>query len=123
MLGLPGDDEAKIEQTVNYAIALDAAFASFNIAMPRMGTAFRAEAVRQGLISDETTVLDNSRSMPVYDLPGLPREKLWHLRNRAIRRFHLRPSYILRRLVGVKSFYELSELFREGFSLLLSTFR
>jgi len=123
MLGLPGDDEQKIEQTVNYAIELDTEFASFNVAMPRMGTTFRTDALRSGLISDETTVLDNSRSLPVYDLPGLPRERLWQLRNRAIRRFHLRPSYLARRLLGVRSLYELSELVREGVSLLLSTAR
>ncbi len=123
MLGLPGDTEEKIERTIRYAIALDTEFASFNVAMPRMGTAFRAEALRAGLIGEDTTVLDNSRAMPVYDLPGLPRETLWRLRNRAIRRFHLRPSYILRRLFGVRSLYELSELFREGFSLLASTLK
>jgi hypothetical protein len=123
MLGLPGDNERKIEQTIALALELDTEFASFNVAMPRMGTAFRADALRQGLISDETTVLDNSLSMPVYDLPGLPRERLWRLRNRAIRRFHLRPSYIVRRLFGVRSLYELTELFREGFSLLRSTLR
>ena len=123
MLGLPGDDEKKIEHTINLALELDTEFASFNVAMPRMGTTFRADALRQGLISDETTVLDNSRSMPVYDLPGLPRERLWQLRNHAIRRFHLRPSYIARRLIGVRSVYELTELFREGYSLLRSTLR
>jgi len=123
MLGLPGDTEEKIEKTIALALELDTEFASFNVAMPRMGTTFRAEAIREGLISDETTVLDNSRSMPVYDLPGLPRERLWQLRNRAIRRFYLRPSYIVKRLVGVRSLYELTELFREGFSLLRSTLR
>lgn len=123
MLGLPGDDEEKIERTIEYAIELDTAFASFNIAMPRMGTVFRQKAIAEGLISEDKTVLDNSRGMPVYDLPGLPREKLWRLRNRAIRRFHLRPSYIWRRLIRVRSLYELTELFREGFSLILSTLR
>ena len=123
MIGLPGDTEEKIRRTIDYALRLDTAFASFNVAMPRMGTTFRDEAIRSGLISGETTVLDNSRSMPVYDLPGLPRERLWELRNRAIRRFHLRPSYIGKRLAGVRSVYELKTLFREGLSLLASTLR
>jgi len=123
MLGLPGDTPEKVERTIRFALELDTDFASFNVAMPRMGTAFRAEAIRQGLISEETTVLDNSRSMPVYDLPDLPRERLWKLRNRAIRKYHLRLSYIWRRLIGVRSFYELIELFREGVSLLVSTLR
>jgi radical SAM superfamily enzyme YgiQ (UPF0313 family) len=123
MLGLPGDTEEKIERTVDFALELDTEFASFNVAMPRMGTPFRTEAINEGLITNETTVLDNSRAMPVYDLPGLSREKLWRLRNRAIRRFHLRPSYLWRRLTGVRSLHELLVLFREGFALLASTLR
>lgn len=121
ILGLPGDDEEKIERTIAYAIELDPAFVSFNIAMPRMATDFRADALASGLIGAETNLLDNSRALPVYDTPQLTREKLFELRNKAIRKFHLRPSYILGRLLGVRTFYELKTLIIEGASLLAST--
>lgn len=121
ILGLPGDTEENIRRTIEFALELDPYFASFNIAMPRMGTKFREEALRQGLVNDDVTVLDNSISFPVYETPELSREQLWKLRNIAIRRFHLRPRYILRRLLGVRSAYELRTLFSQGISLLLTT--
>jgi radical SAM superfamily enzyme YgiQ (UPF0313 family) len=121
MLGLPGDTEENIQQTIEYALKLDPYFASFNIAMPRMGTKFREQALEEGLVDKDVTVLDNSISMPVYETAELSKEHLWELRNLAIRRFHLRPRFIVRRLFGIRSFYELTTLFSQGISLILTT--
>jgi anaerobic magnesium-protoporphyrin IX monomethyl ester cyclase len=123
ILGLPGDTEENIERTIQFALEIDTAFASFNVAMPRMGTRFREDALRQKLINDDVTTLDNSISFPVYDTKELSRERLWQLRNRAIRAYHLRPHFMLKRLLGVRSFYELQSLFSEGFSLLATTLK
>jgi len=123
ILGLPGDTVELVRKTIQLAISLDTEFASFNIAMPRMGTVFREKAIENGLITGDLATLDNSISQPVYETPELSRDKLWKLRNEAIRRYHLRPSFILRRLVGVRTWYEFTTLFREGISLLSTTFR
>ena len=121
ILGLPGDTKESIMRTIRFAIELDTQFASFNIAMPRMGTVFRASAIQNGLIADDLATLDNSISQPVYETPELKSEKLWQLRNRAILSFHLRPSFILKRLFGMRTWYEFTTLFREGLSLLATT--
>jgi radical SAM superfamily enzyme YgiQ (UPF0313 family) len=121
ILGLPGDTPERIRRTIDYAIELDPAFASFNIAMPRLGTRFRAELLEDGMITEDTNLLDNSKSYPILETEELSREELWQLRNRAIRRFHLRPSYIARRLLDVRSSYEFKTLFTEGWGLLRST--
>ena len=123
ILGLPGDTKENILDTIKYAISLDPEFASFNIAAPRLGTKFRKEMIEQGMISKDVDVVDNSRSLPVYETDKLSSEELWHLRNKAIKDFHLRPTFILKRLFGVRTFYELTTLFNEGFSLLKSTFK
>ncbi|NUP89044.1 MAG: radical SAM protein [Candidatus Sumerlaeia bacterium] len=121
ILGLPGDTPERIERTINYALELDPAYASFNIAMPRLGTRFRQDALKAGLITEDTNLLDNSISYPILETSELSKEELWRLRNRAIRRFYLRPGYMWRRLAGVRSAYELKTLFTEGWSLLRST--
>jgi len=121
ILGLPGDTVGTIRRTIRYAISLNTEFASFNIAMPRMGTTFRQDAIKRGLITDDLATLDNSISQPVYETEELRREKLWALRNEAIRRYHLRLSFMAWRLLGVRTMYELTTLFREGFSLLATT--
>ncbi|MBN1899768.1 radical SAM protein [Candidatus Sumerlaeota bacterium] len=123
ILGLPGDTVESVRKTIQLAIELNTEFASFNIAMPRMGTVFRRNAIEKGLISDDLATLDNSISQPVYETAELSREKLWELRNEAIRRYHLRPSFILRRLFGVRTWYEFTTLFREGFSLIATTIK
>jgi radical SAM superfamily enzyme YgiQ (UPF0313 family) len=121
ILGLPGDTVESIRKTIRYAIELDTEFASFNVAMPRMGTVFREEAIKSGLITDDIVTLDNSISQPVYETAELSSDKLWELRNEAIRTYHTRPSFIIRRLLGVRSWYEFTTLFREGLSLLATT--
>ena len=121
ILGLPGDTEESIRKTIRYAIELNTDFASFNIAMPRMGTEFRKDAIEKGLIEDDLATLDNSISQPVYETEQLSREKLWELRNEAIRSYHLRPRFILRRLLNVRTWYELTTLFREGLSMIATT--
>jgi len=89
--------------------------------MPRLGTRFRQDALKAGLITEDTNLLDNSISYPILETSELSKEELWRLRNRAIRRFYLRPGYMWRRLAGVRSAYELKTLFTEGWSLLRST--
>ena len=121
ILGLPGDTVESIRNTIRYAIQLDTEFASFNVAMPRMGTSFRKDAIEKGLIGDDLATLDNSISQPVYETAELSRQMLWELRNEAIRSYHLRFAFILRRLFGVRTWYELTTLFREGWSLIRST--
>jgi hypothetical protein len=86
-----------------------------------MGTTFRQDAIERGLITDDLATLDNSISQPVYETSELRRETLWALRNEAIRRYHLRLSFMARRLLGVRTTYELGTLFREGLSLIATT--
>ncbi len=122
ILGLPGETENDIEQTIKFAIELDTEIASFNVAMPRMGTKFRERAIKEGIISDDLVTLDNSISFPIMETNNLSKEKLWELRNKAIRKYHLRFSFILKKLFHVRSLYELKTLFVEGFSLIATTF-
>ncbi len=61
------------------------------------------------------------RCATVYETPELSSEKLWELRNEAIRTFYLRFSYVFKRLVGLRSWYEFTTLFKEGLSLLATT--
>lgn len=123
ILGLPGETEADIEKTINFAIELNTEYASFNVAMPRMGTKFRERAIKQGIITDDLVTLDNSISFPVMETEKLSKERLWDLRNKAIRKYHLRPSFIINRLIHVKTLYELKNLFMEGLSLISTTFK
>jgi anaerobic magnesium-protoporphyrin IX monomethyl ester cyclase len=121
ILGLPEDTEDTMRETVAFARELDCDFASFNIAVPRMGTPLRQEAIRDGLISADLMTMDQTGSSIAMPTKHLSRDQLKKFRNEAIRDFYLRPRYLWRRLRGVSSWYELREHLSEGWALLRSS--
>jgi len=123
ILGLPGDTKEFVEKTINFAIELDPDIASFNIAAPRMGTDLREKAIEEGWIFSEDMEIDNSISFPSIETNLLPASELWKLRNKAIRKFYLRPYYIIKRITNLKSLYELKTLFLDGWYHLKTTLK
>ena len=98
-------------------------YASFNIATPRMGTDLREEAIKRNWVSKDETLLDSSFSVSMEASPGLSAEKLARLQKKANREFYLRPSYIIKRILGVRSPGEMLSLIREGIFLVSNIFR
>lgn len=124
ILGLPGESEEMILETLNFAKKLNCDFAAFNIAAPRIGTDLREEAIRKKwLVSQDLSYADSSLTYPVIKTEKLSQEKLWKLRNRAIREFYFRPSYMMRKILHLNSFYELKMLSRQAFLLFSSMFK
>jgi len=118
VLGFPGETRETAEATIRYAIELDSDFASFNVATPKVGTAFRKEAIARGWIEESLdTALDNSLSRPVMDVGTISPEEVWRMRNRAIARFHLRPRYVWRTLRNSRSLKEVLNHAKEATSL------
>ena len=124
VIGLPGESEASIRDTVAFAKTLPLDFASFNIATPRFGTTFRKIMKEQGTIDAARMVLDSSRTKPAWleetesDGDTLPNEMIYQLQRFAITSFYLRPGYLLRRIFTVRTPYELFASIREGVDLL-----
>lgn len=118
ILGLPEEREETLLRTIEFAKELDPDYASFNLAAPKAGTELREEALEKGYLKGEEDEVDNSLLYPSLETPLLSREALWRLRNKAIKEFYLRPSYLVKRLLKVRTFYGFKTLFREGISLL-----
>jgi anaerobic magnesium-protoporphyrin IX monomethyl ester cyclase len=100
IFGYPGETVATINQTIDYAIALDPDFANFYPAVPYPGTELYNKAVRDGLLVDE----DWSRMEYSYYLlrgNGLDESVVMDAINRAKRRFFMRPTYLARRFADV----------------------
>lgn len=93
IIGLPGETKEDIERTVDFAIEIDCTFASFNIAGIRPGTEW-----------------SHNPEKVIF----LPKEELERIRNSAIKKFYLRPSYILSRIAEIGSIYDVNVLFEEG---------
>lgn len=117
IIGLPEDTEETIEATIQLACDLPLDFASFSVAVPRFGTPLRAQAKAAGLI-DDLRVMDQSGETVAMETHTLDRAAVLRLKRRAVRRFYLRPSYLLRRLATVGSLWELRAQVEEGLALL-----
>ena len=106
IIGLPGETEEDIMRTVDFAIEIDCTFASFNIAGIRPGTEWSHNPEK---------------------IHFLPQEELERIRNNAIKKFYMRPSYILGRIKEISTLYDINVLAEEGFgivvNLLKSVFR
>jgi len=107
IIGLPGEDEESIQQTIHLAKQLDIDFASFAIATPDVGTPLRREALQKGWMQAEEDMFD-STEYPVLETGTLTKEKVWKLRNLAVRKFYLRPSYLLKMVRHIRNFRDLS---------------
>ena len=98
IFGYPGETPATMEQTIEYAIALDPDFANFYPAVPYPGTALYDKCVRESLLPAQAGQ-DWSRMEYSYYLlrgNGLDERIVMAAINRAKRRFFLRPGYVVR---------------------------
>jgi len=118
IIGLPGEDEESIRQTIDLAKQLDIDFASFAIATPDVGTPLRREALLKGWMRAEEDVFD-STDFPVLETGTMSKEEVWKLRSQAVREFYLRPSYLLKMMRQIRNFRDV----RVAASNALSLFR
>jgi anaerobic magnesium-protoporphyrin IX monomethyl ester cyclase len=93
IIGLPGETEETIKQTVQFAKNLPLDIALFHIAAPYPGTPFFFEVVENNWFRPGTRweQVDMDKET-VLDYPDLPAEKLMYWQKRAFREWALRPK-------------------------------
>lgn len=105
IIGLPGEDEASVNKTIDFSIELDPDYADFAVAAPYVGTPLREEAIEKGWIDKkfEHDIFSDSAQYPIMETEKLSKEQMWKLKNKAVRKFFFRPSYIIKRALKTKS--------------------
>jgi len=95
IIGLPGETEATIQETIQYAKSLPLDIALFHIAAPYPGTPFFFEVLENGWFRKGTRweQVDMDKET-VLDYPDLPRERLMYWQKRAFREWAFRPGPI-----------------------------
>lgn len=122
IIGLPGETEDTVLETLRFAKELDCDFASFNIAVPALGTPLREKAVKNGWLKDTVLEFDSSASFPVIETPEFSKEQAWRWRNRAMREFYFRPSRLWKMAAGSMSPYQWRILVRNGLAVARQAF-
>jgi len=92
ILGLPGETESSLHDTLRLALALPLDIAQFYTVAPFPGTRLYRQAIKQGWLQ---THMPASQGQAVLNLPGLPAHRVDAFRRYAFRRFYGRPGVML----------------------------
>ena len=119
IIGLPGETEESIQETIALSKKLPLDIALFHIAAPYPGTPFFFEVVENNWFRPGTQweEVDMDRST-VLDYPGLSAERLEYWQRRAFREWALRPGPILTYLKSANSLGALRSFFDIGWQTL-----
>jgi len=113
LVGLPWETEETFQQTSDLAVKLNPDFLEVFYPYPFEGTELHAILIREGLL-EEGIYPEDSYSRPAYPGLNFSVEQLAHLRRKLLRRFYLRPGYILKTLMNARSPKVLFNYFRYG---------
>lgn len=96
IIGLPGENEETIRQTIDFSKKLPLDIALFHVAAPYPGTPFFFEVVENGWFRPGTRWenVDMDKGT-VLDYPNLPAERLLYWQKRAFREWAFRPGPML----------------------------
>jgi radical SAM superfamily enzyme YgiQ (UPF0313 family) len=110
-------NESAMEGLADFAMSLKLDFASFNMYVPLFGSILRDRLIREGGISVDAAGSDTSGTF------GRDNARFLEIRNRLIRRFYVRPAYLVKRLLAVTTPSEFLIQCAEMFKLAGSAFR
>lgn len=120
ILGLPEEDHATMRETLDLLKKIKLDYAGINVAVPRLGTALRAQALAQNLVRADFRIMDQSGTTVAMPSRGLTVDEIAAYRRRAIRTFYFRPAYIFRRLVKMRP-ADVAKTFRNMLGLIKTT--
>ncbi|MGC9332959.1 MAG: B12-binding domain-containing radical SAM protein [Anaerolineae bacterium] len=113
IIGMPGETEETMDDTIRFACELDPVVANFSIATPFPGTQMYETVKAQGRILAETWddfVFFEGKAR--FEMPGLPAELVERKWKEAYRRFYLRPKRIARTLARKETWLRLPRTLR-----------
>lgn len=118
ILGLPGETKETIKETIDFAVELDADYATFSLATPYPGTGFYDIAIKEGAeLSDWSRFRFARYAEPLYVPKGLSAEELKFYHRLAYKKFYMRPRYMLKSLSKIKSAGDFVHKIEAGLSL------
>jgi len=116
IIGLPGETESTVKETVELATSLNPDIVQFTAATPYPNTAYYDQLKQQDLLTEDWSLF-TSRA-PLIGTRELSPERLQELIAGAYRTFYFRPRYILARMRKLKSPHEVARVSRGLWSAL-----
>ena len=105
VLGLPGETEATMQETVDYAMSLELTTLQFSASVPFPGTRLFSWCQEKGLIKSTnwSDWLADGEQAPVVSMPGLEQKVVQKYVDEALKSFYLRPTYMIKFLLKTRS--------------------
>mgnify|MGYP003949152919 CR=1 FL=1 len=116
ILGLPGETEIDVENTIDYSIKLDLDFVSFNLPIPIVGTNLREESISNNWINDQDNIYDGSKT-PIISTKELKPSELVRLRKKAYKKFYLRVNFVIKTLLRIRNLFQIKMIIIEFINL------
>jgi radical SAM superfamily enzyme YgiQ (UPF0313 family) len=120
VLGLPGETEATMKETIDFALKNPMDTVQFSGAVPFPGTKYFDYAVKNDLLIakrwDEW--LNDGEQSSVIDYPGLNRQAVENNIDKALKKFYFRPTYMLRFLFATQSKKDLYRKIRGAYNFM-----
>lgn len=110
MIGLPGEDEASMRKTIDFAKKANPHLANFSIVVPLPGTElYEMVRKREGFTKSIDSGLETGflSSSFYYRFDNLSPETILEYQRRAYSEFYFRPSKVLEMICTIRSFNEL----------------
>jgi len=112
VIGLPGESEETARKTIEFALSLKCDTLQFSGAVPFPGTQFFRMAEERGWLKtrDWQRWLGEGEQKGVVEYPGLSEERIDYYVDLGLKKFYLRPFYIIKFLFSTRSS---SDLYRK----------
>ena len=121
IIGLPEETNETMAATLRLLKTIKLDYASFNVAVPRIGTALREEAVSYGLVDKDCDIMDQSGSDIAMASRSLTKEEISGYRRKAVFSFYFRARYIFRRLMKIRSWRHFTRQLHQAVALVKNT--
>lgn len=122
MVGSPGEAREDIMNTIRFAEQLEPDLVTFSITTPWPGTEMYRMGLEQGVIKrdywKEFVLNPKEIFIPPFWEENLKFKELVKIRNFALKKFYLRPKFIIKSLSRLTSFGELKRKCTAGFGLI-----
>lgn len=117
IIGLPGDNERTLQETIDFAVRMNPHIANFMMAIPFYGTEFYNKVEREGKLLVDTKEGISAgfyAAKAYYELGELKPDIMVRYYKKAYKDFYFRPSKMIDLFRTVKSFEELKWLYNTG---------
>ena len=115
VIGLPWETRETVEQTLDFAKSLNTEYVSFYTAAALVGTRFY-DYVENNSLGELN--YDKPYYYPSVRTHSLSMQDIFELHKQLVRRYYLRPSYILKMLLSIRSFVQFKNYFKAGLRIL-----